>query len=63
MFSLLLLTFSLLFLNFEQQGCNDGAAFPFLFLALFLTTNRDNRGKAMAEWVSDRAKIYIFRRA
>lgn len=37
-----------------ESGCNDGAAFPFLFLALFLTTNRDNHGKAIAEWVSSK---------
>jgi NhaP-type Na+/H+ or K+/H+ antiporter len=36
-----------------ESGCNDGAAFPFLYLALFLTTNRDNRGKAIAEWFYD----------
>lgn len=35
-----------------ESGCNDGAAFPFMFLALFLTTNRDNTGKAIGEWVS-----------
>lgn len=35
-----------------ESGCNDGAAFPFLYLALFLTVNRDNHGKAIAEWVS-----------
>lgn len=34
-----------------ESGCNDGAAFPFLYLALFLTLNRDNTGKAIAEWV------------
>lgn len=36
-----------------ESGCNDGAAFPFLYLALFLTTNRDNTGKAIAEWFYD----------
>ncbi|PWN88897.1 Sodium/hydrogen exchanger, partial [Acaromyces ingoldii] len=36
-----------------ESGCNDGAAFPFLYLALFLTTNRDNHGKAIAEWFYD----------
>ncbi|PWN53343.1 hypothetical protein IE53DRAFT_295345, partial [Violaceomyces palustris] len=36
-----------------ESGCNDGAAFPFLYLALYLTQNRDNRGKAIAEWFYD----------
>ncbi|PWN37298.1 Sodium/hydrogen exchanger, partial [Meira miltonrushii] len=36
-----------------ESGCNDGAAFPFLYLALFLTLHRDNRGKAIAEWFYD----------
>jgi NhaP-type Na+/H+ or K+/H+ antiporter len=36
-----------------ESGCNDGAAFPFLFLALFLTTHRDNRGKAIGMWFYD----------
>lgn len=36
-----------------ESGCNDGAAFPFLYLALYLTTNRDNHGKAIAEWFYD----------
>ena len=33
-----------------ESGCNDGAAFPFLYLALYLTQNRDNTGKAIAHW-------------
>ncbi len=33
-----------------RVGCNDGAAFPFLYLALYLTQNRDNRGHAVAQW-------------
>jgi len=36
-----------------ESGCNDGAAFPFLYLALFLTLHRDNHGKAIAEWFYD----------
>lgn len=36
-----------------ESGCNDGAAFPFLYLALFLTVHRDNTGKAIAEWFYD----------
>ncbi len=33
-----------------ESGCNDGAAFPFLYLALYLTQNRDNTGHAIAQW-------------
>ncbi|TKY87777.1 hypothetical protein EX895_003358 [Sporisorium graminicola] len=33
-----------------ESGCNDGAAFPFLYLALYLTQNRDNTGHAVAQW-------------
>lgn len=33
-----------------ESGCNDGAAFPFLYLALYLTQNRDNVGHAIAQW-------------
>ncbi|ETS60802.1 hypothetical protein PaG_04714 [Moesziomyces aphidis] len=33
-----------------ESGCNDGAAFPFLYLALYLTQNRDNPKHAIAEW-------------
>ncbi|CAO1622163.1 unnamed protein product [Sympodiomycopsis kandeliae] len=36
-----------------ESGCNDGAAFPFLYLALYLTQHRDNTGKAIAEWFYD----------
>lgn len=35
-----------------ECGCNDGAAFPFLFLALYLTTN-ETVGDALAEWFLD----------
>ncbi|GAC98780.1 hypothetical protein PHSY_006375 [Pseudozyma hubeiensis SY62] len=33
-----------------ESGCNDGAAFPFLYLALYLTQNRDNTGYAVGKW-------------
>ncbi|CBQ71014.1 related to Na+/H+ antiporter AnNHA1 [Sporisorium reilianum SRZ2] len=33
-----------------ESGCNDGAAFPFLYLALYLTQNRDNTRHAIAQW-------------
>ncbi|KAJ1020085.1 hypothetical protein NDA16_004365 [Ustilago loliicola] len=33
-----------------ESGCNDGAAFPFLYLALYLTQNRDNTGYAIGKW-------------
>ncbi|CDU23067.1 related to Na+/H+ antiporter AnNHA1 [Sporisorium scitamineum] len=33
-----------------ESGCNDGAAFPFLYLALYLTQNRNNKGHAVAQW-------------
>ncbi|PWN40494.1 hypothetical protein IE81DRAFT_219083 [Ceraceosorus guamensis] len=36
-----------------ESGCNDGAAFPFLFLSIFLTTHRDNTGRAIALWFYD----------
>lgn len=36
-----------------ESGCNDGAAFPFLYLALYLTTNRDDRRFAIAKWFYD----------
>lgn len=36
-----------------ESGCNDGAAFPFLFLALFLTVHRDDTRTAIAEWFYD----------
>jgi NhaP-type Na+/H+ or K+/H+ antiporter len=36
-----------------ESGCNDGAAFPFLYLALFLTTTRGHEGKGIAEWFYD----------
>lgn len=36
-----------------ESGCNDGAAFPFLYLALFLTTHRGNTREAIAEWFYD----------
>jgi len=35
-----------------ECGCNDGAAFPFLFIALYLTTN-ETVGDAIAEWFLD----------
>lgn len=36
-----------------ESGCNDGAAFPFLYLALFLTVHRDDTRTAIAEWFYD----------
>ncbi|KAE8224015.1 hypothetical protein CF319_g3026 [Tilletia indica] len=33
-----------------ESGCNDGAAFPFLYLALYLTLNRDNTRYAIGRW-------------
>lgn len=33
-----------------ESGCNDGAAFPFLFLAYFLTVNRGQVGFPIAKW-------------
>lgn len=36
-----------------ESGCNDGAAFPFLYLALFLTVHRDNTRTAIAQWFYD----------
>jgi NhaP-type Na+/H+ or K+/H+ antiporter len=35
-----------------ECGCNDGAAFPFLFIALYLTTN-ETVGDAIAQWFLD----------
>lgn len=32
-----------------ESGCNDGAAFPFLYIALFLTLDR-SAGHAVGEW-------------
>ncbi|WFD06492.1 hypothetical protein MVES1_001837 [Malassezia vespertilionis] len=33
-----------------ESGCNDGAAFPFLFLAYYLTVNRGQIGFPVAKW-------------
>lgn len=33
-----------------ESGCNDGAAFPFLFLAYFLTVNRGEVGFPVGKW-------------
>ena len=35
-----------------ECGCNDGAAFPFLFISLYLITS-DNVGDAIAQWFLD----------
>ena len=35
-----------------ECGCNDGAAFPFLFIALYLTTS-ETVGDAVAQWFLD----------
>lgn len=33
-----------------ESGCNDGAAFPFLFIAYYLTVNRPKVGFPVAKW-------------
>ncbi|WFC99171.1 hypothetical protein MYAM1_001915 [Malassezia yamatoensis] len=33
-----------------ESGCNDGAAFPFLFLAYYLTVNRGEVGFPVGKW-------------
>ncbi|KAF6754944.1 Sodium/hydrogen exchanger family-domain-containing protein [Ephemerocybe angulata] len=33
-----------------ESGCNDGAAFPFLFLALYLLLDHPNTGVAIRDW-------------
>ncbi|PPR07919.1 hypothetical protein CVT24_000899 [Panaeolus cyanescens] len=33
-----------------ESGCNDGAAFPFLFLALYLMIDAPNIGTAVRDW-------------
>ncbi|RXW24370.1 hypothetical protein EST38_g1482 [Candolleomyces aberdarensis] len=33
-----------------ESGCNDGAAFPFLFLALYLLLDHPNTGHAIRDW-------------
>ena len=33
-----------------ESGCNDGAAFPFLFFALYLMTDLPSVGNAMKDW-------------
>ncbi|KAF9030638.1 Sodium/hydrogen exchanger family-domain-containing protein [Panaeolus papilionaceus] len=33
-----------------ESGCNDGAAFPFLFLALYLMIDSPNVGSAVRDW-------------
>ncbi|KAK0553528.1 hypothetical protein OC845_001201 [Tilletia horrida] len=33
-----------------ESGCNDGAAFPFLYLALYLSLNRENTRYAIGRW-------------
>lgn len=33
-----------------ESGCNDGAAFPFLFIALYLIIDKDV-GVAIKDWV------------
>jgi len=34
-----------------ESGCNDGAAFPFLYIALYLILDAPNEGKAIVDWV------------
>ncbi|KII86706.1 hypothetical protein PLICRDRAFT_43355 [Plicaturopsis crispa FD-325 SS-3] len=33
-----------------ESGCNDGAAFPFLYLALYLIVDKPNTGHAIRDW-------------
>ncbi|KAF8157823.1 Sodium/hydrogen exchanger family-domain-containing protein [Crassisporium funariophilum] len=33
-----------------ESGCNDGAAFPFLFISLYLIIDAPNTGKAIQDW-------------
>ncbi|KAJ7582014.1 Sodium/hydrogen exchanger family-domain-containing protein [Mycena floridula] len=33
-----------------ESGCNDGAAFPFLYIALYLIIDGPQKGKAIREW-------------
>lgn len=33
-----------------ESGCNDGAAFPFLYIALYLIIDAPNTGLAVKEW-------------
>ena len=33
-----------------ESGCNDGAAFPFLFFALYLMIDLPSVGDAMRDW-------------
>jgi NhaP-type Na+/H+ or K+/H+ antiporter len=33
-----------------ESGCNDGAAFPFLYIALYLILDAPNKRKAVEDW-------------
>ncbi|KAK1223104.1 hypothetical protein PQX77_014032 [Marasmius sp. AFHP31] len=33
-----------------ESGCNDGAAFPFLYIGLYLIINHNNAGHAVRDW-------------
>ncbi len=33
-----------------ESGCNDGAAFPFLYIALYLIIDNHNVGEAIKDW-------------
>jgi sodium/hydrogen antiporter len=33
-----------------ESGCNDGAAFPFLYIALYLLLEAPNTGGALRDW-------------
>ena len=33
-----------------ESGCNDGAAFPFLYIALYLLLEAPNTGRAVRDW-------------
>lgn len=33
-----------------ESGCNDGAAFPFLYLSLYLIIDAPNTGRAVGDW-------------
>lgn len=33
-----------------ESGCNDGAAFPFLYISLYLLLEAPNTGSALRDW-------------
>ncbi|KAF9479954.1 hypothetical protein BDN70DRAFT_878251 [Pholiota conissans] len=34
-----------------ESGCNDGAAFPFLFISLYLIMDKPHTGEAIRDWI------------